>query len=284
MPDAFARLLTSLIEDGSAPRSRFSPRSLVALGSLFDAGVLRQARRGGGLIIEVLDPATLARFYRQRYPSQGVEIEGPPRAVAAAVLRSAKRVGRTDCEPVLLRALRPVDGQRDGAACDLRAVTDQTGAACLILEQGRFWTLKEATIAVVENLECFLHFERLGPPADVALYACGRLSDLALHWLASPELSTCRLLHCGDYDPVGLDEYLRLKARVGDRVRLHVPENLGDLVATYGRPELLRDSAGVLQRLRASGDPAVRQVVRLLDETGCGLEQEVLLIRTPGWG
>jgi len=279
MPDAFARLIESLAEAGSAPRSRFSARALKDLASLFDPGVLQQVRRGGGFIVEVADRETLARFYRQRYPSQGLEIEGPPRAMATAQWRSAKRVGRTDREPVLLRAFHPVACRRDGVSCDLAAATMQTGAACLILEQGRYWALEAATIAVVENLECFLHFERLGLPADAALYASGRLSGLALQWLASAELSTCRLLHCGDYDPVGLDEYLRLKARVGDRARLHVPGNLRALVAKYGRPDLLRDSPQVLQRLRDSGDPAVRQVVRILDETGCGLEQEVLLIR-----
>jgi hypothetical protein len=115
--------------------------------------------------------------------------------------------------------------------------------------------------------------------ADVALYASGRLSDLALQWLGSPELSQCRFIHCGDYDPVGLDEFLRLKAVLGDRARLHVPANLRDLVATYGRPELVRDSQAVLKRLRGSADPDVHSVVEALDETGCGLEQEILLMK-----
>jgi hypothetical protein len=115
-------------------------------------------------------------------------------------------------------------------------------------------------------------------PADVALYASGRLSELALQWLGSPELSQCRFIHCGDYDPVGLDEFLRLKRIVGDRARLHIPANLREFVATYGRPELLCDSAAVLKRLRASIDPDVHSVIEILDETGCGLEQEVLLL------
>jgi len=118
----------------------------------------------------------------------------------------------------------------------------------------------------------------MGVPATVALYACGRLSDLALQWLGSPELSQCLFTHCGDYDPVGLDEFLRLKKVVGDRVRLHIPANLCDLAGTYGRPELLRDSAAVLRRLRGSSDSSVRRVVQILDETGCGLEQEALLL------
>ena len=277
MPDAFARLLRRLMEEGGAPRSQFSARSLKDLQSLFDAGTLSKVRSGGGLVIEVKDQETLATFYRKRYPSDGKVIDGPPRARAVGILRNAKRVGRTNMEPVLVRALNPVVCTRNGVQCDLQAATNQTGAACLILESGQFWSLT-ATFAVVENLECFVHFERMSVAADVALYASGRLSDLALQWLGSPQLSQCQFIHCGDYDPVGLDEFLRLKATVGERARLHVPANLRDLVATYGRPELLRDSKAVLMRLRGVADPDVLRVVEALHETGCGLEQEVLLI------
>ncbi len=281
MPDAFARLLRRLMEDGQMPRSQFAARSLKELRSLFDAGVLSQARSGGGLVIEVRDPETLATFYRKRYPSDGKTLVGPPRALAVGMLRNAKRVSRTNMEPVLVRAINPVLCSRNGVPCDIQEATNQTGAACLILESGRFWSLT-ASIAIVENLECFLHFEKMNVAADIALYASGRLSELALQWLGSPELSRCQFIHCGDYDPVGLDEFLRLKRVVGDRARLHIPANLRELVATYGRPDLLCDSASILKRLRDSADPDVLRVVEILDETGCGLEQEVLLINGDG--
>ena len=277
MPDAFARLLQRLVKEGRAPRSQFSARSLKALQSLFDSGALRQARSGSGLVIEVKDVETLTAFYRKRYPSGGKAVAGPPRARAVGMLRNAKRVGRTNIEPILVRATGPAVCTRAGRQCDLQAATEQTGAACLLLEEGQFWTLK-TDIAIVENLECFLHFERMGVEADVVLYASGRLSDLALRWLGSSELSQSRFVHCGDYDPVGLDKFLRLKAAVGDRAKLHIPQDLKGLLATYGRPELLRDSAAVFRRLRGTTDPDVRQIVDVLDETGCGLEQEVLLL------
>lgn len=276
MPDAFARLICRMMEEERVPRSQFSARSLKNLQSLFDAGALNQARSGGGLVIEVKDPKTLAAFYRQRYPSVGMVIDGPPRARAVGMLRNAKRVGRTNMEPVLVRAINPMFCSRNGVQCDLHAVTNQTGAACLILETGRFWTM-EASIALVENLECFLHFEKLGVAADIALYAAGRLSALVLRWLQSSELTNCRFVHCGDYDPVGLDEFLKVKAAVGDRASLHIPANLKDLILRYGRHEIIRDSEAVMKRLRGTSDPTVLRVVHILNETGCGLEQEALL-------
>jgi len=277
MPDAFARLIRRLQAEGQVARSQFSGHSLKDLRSLFDAGVLTQERSGAGLVVTLRKPEALQGFYLSRYPSAGKAVGGPPRASAVGMLRNAKRTRRTDMEPVLLRTMKPINCSRNDVQTDLQAATNQAGAACLILESGRFWTLT-ASIAVVENLECFLHFEKMRVAADIALYAAGRLSDLALTWLRSPEMSQCRFIHCGDYDPVGLDEFLRLKTGVGERASLYLPANLKDLIAKYGRRKLLRDSEAVLKRLRRTSDPAVRQVLNILDETGCGLEQEVLLI------
>ena len=161
--------------------------------------------------------------------------------------------------------------------CELQSLTKLTGAACLVVESGAVWSFA-AKVAVVENLECFLHFEDMNVPADVALYASGRLSDLVLDWIGSESLARCEFVHCGDYDPVGLDEYLRVKAKVGTRVRLHLPPNLRVMVETYGRSELVADSEGLMRKLRGTTDPDARMVMDILDETGCGLEQEALLI------
>lgn len=280
MPDAFARLLRRIIKDGTIPRSQVSRSSLKRLQSLLDADVIQKVRRGGGFVLELREPESLISFYRGTYPSLDLPEGISPRARSVGTFRSAKRVACTDREPRLMRAIRPLGCSRDGVKCDILAGTLQTGAVCLVIEKNRFWSMSGA-IAVVENLECFLYFERMDVEADAALYTAGRLSDLTLQWLGSLELSGCRFIHCGDYDPVGLDEYLRLKEVVGDRVRMHVPENLSRLISTLGRPELIRNpsSSSLLSRLRASDDADIKRIVKIMDETGRGLEQEALLIR-----
>jgi len=277
MPDAFARLIRKLQSEGRVARSLFSDRSIKALRSLFDAGVLARERSGGGMVVVLKKPEALQAFYLNRYPDAGNVLSDSPRAFAVGTFRNAKRTRRTDMEPALLRAMRPVECIREGREYDLLGTTRLAGAACLILKRGRFWSLA-GRLAIVENLECFLHFEKMSIHADVVLYAAGRLSDLALQWLASESLSECGFVHCGDYDPVGLDEFLRLKRAVGERADMHIPDNLKELVTKYGRPELLAVSTAVLKRIRATSDPSVRQVVSILDDTGCGLEQEVLLM------
>jgi len=113
-----------------------------------------------------------------------------------------------------LRATEPAIATRGTCEVDLFGLSQSAGVACLLLKEDDYWRI-ETDIAIVENLEVFLHFEKLHSRQVVALYAGGRLSSRALNWLASNVMSGALLLHCGDYDPVGLDEFLRLYNRVG---------------------------------------------------------------------
>lgn len=277
MSDGLRTALDQLLTDGHCALSQLSARTQQALAPLFDAGVLVRRRRGRGAIVEAVRQEAVRTFRDSRYPPDGADIAGPPRAVAVARWRNAKRARRTTSEPVLIRALQTICAERGSARVDLRDLTRLTGSACLLLDDGSPWTIA-GTLAIVENLECFLHFERLGVPADGALYAGGRLSDRALTWLASEPMGACRFIHCGDYDPTGLAEYLRLRERLGARARLHVPDGLEGLLATYGNADLLRKSTQLLARLRSSGEPLVSRIVTAMDNAGCGLEQEVLLL------
>ena len=51
-----------------------------------------------------------------------------------------------------------------------------------------------------------------------------------------------------------------------------------ELIAKYGRNKLLHDSAAILQRLRGTDDESVRKLIDILQSTGCGMEQEALLL------
>jgi len=229
------------------------------------------------MVVEVRGEETVKRYRDVRFPRAEVLPDVPPRARSVGLYRDSKRAAQTSAEPVLLRAFSPAEASDGCVVVDIAEMTQLTGAACLLVGRGPVWRLAER-VAVVENLECFLHFERLGATADVALYAGGRLSERVLDWLACGEMRDCRYVHCGDYDPVGLSEFVRLSKRVGDRVQLFLPPDLEHLLRTYGKRKLLEASAPVLANLRACGVEAVMRTVALLDETGCGLEQEALLL------
>jgi len=91
-------------------------------------------------------------------------------------------------------------------------------------------------------------------------------------------MTGARIVHFPDYDPVGMDEYLRFKQACPERTELFRPPSLKDLFPRYGKAQLLHDNKAILARLRKSHDSDVRYVVGLMDRFGVGLEQEVLLI------
>jgi hypothetical protein len=88
---------------------------------------------------------------------------------------------------------------------------------------------------------------------------------------------TTQWVHLGDYDPVGLSEYLRVAKACPGRVTLWVPPGLENLVARYGKGLLMEASSNVWAKVRQSEDADVRRVVAVLDRHAKGLEHEILL-------
>ncbi len=279
--DQLAGHLLRLLEKGSLPAGSLTARHRVRLQGLLDAGALTDVRQGAGRRVVLQDKKALQSFIQALYPrglTGGPAGDLLPHSLAVAHRRDAKKARRGAAEAVLLRGFGQAVLSAGDEVLAVAHWTSKAGAAALLLnDRTPAWGAK-GTVAVVENQEVFLHFEKLALPADLVLYAGGRLSGRVLDWLASPPMSACPIVHCGDYDPVGLDEYLRLSGACPGRARLHQPADLAGLFARYGKRELVEKGQAVLRRLRKSADPDVQAVVALMDRYGAGLEQEALLI------
>jgi len=280
--DSLAKQLSKLIAGGALPLSTFSQRNLELLRSLIETNVLEIVRSGGGQQIRVLRPDALQDFVQARYPSglHGIEDDSlTPRARAVANRRDAKRTRRTDAEPVMVRGFGEAKlFCKEETVLPIVELTQLAGVtAFLLTDEPPVWEFS-GTIVTVENLECFLHIEQIIPEVQLAIYAAGRLSERVLHWLASPEISNCQVWHFGDYDPVGLDEYLRLNRIRPNHTELYIPPDLEKRIKMFGKRQLLEDNTAILSRLRKEENSTVRFVVELLDRYGMGLEQESLLI------
>jgi hypothetical protein len=147
----------------------------------------------------------------------------------------------------------------------------------LVFPSGRAAWQLSGVLALVENFELFMHVERVVPGIDAALWTAGRVDQRVLDWIGA--MPACRVLHAGDYDPVGLDEYLRTRqALPAGRASLFIPDNLEQLLIRYGTTDLLTKSVAVLERVRREAPPEVREVLALMDRHHRALEQEALLI------
>jgi hypothetical protein len=281
--DPLADRLETLLAKGSIVGSELSKAMRAGLATLFHIGVLTEIKAGGGKRVVLKDKEALRAWIRTTYPSglSGTSTTLPSRAESVANYANSKRGRPTITRPVYLRGfgsavLRSTRGSLPlgemtrtfklaGVLVDLDVLVDSTDPCFL-----------DGTIALVENLELFLHIEHVVAHAAVALYAAGRLDQRLLDWIA--RMPAVSVVHVGDFDPVGLDEYLRVRAAVGGRATLFVPDRLAEYVQRFGQRALLHKSAAVLERIRKAHDPAVQAVLAVLDAHGKGLEQEALLL------
>ncbi|WP_259203710.1 DUF7281 domain-containing protein [Salinibacter ruber] len=247
--------------------------------------MLTVEREGGGRRLVVQNREMVQRFAEKEYPAgldaarEADEAERLPASDAALHFRDAKR-GSAGGEVVLFRGRPGVKITRNGTPVPIGELTQSAGVGAALLGSDTTLTVDLAadrSLAIVENQEAFLRFEELGTAAELACFAGGRLSGQVLEWLGSLERASGQIIHCPDYDPVGLSEFQRLRDACGDAVQLFWPDELEPMIKTYGKAALYRDSAELLDRLSGSSHPEVQKLLALLKRHGQGLEQEVLL-------
>jgi hypothetical protein len=279
--DSQAKILIELLKTGSVAASRLGRRHRTLLRPLFAGGVLREQRSGAGICVSVTRPETLATFIRQQFPAAfDLELPAlPARAAAILQRRDAKAARCGGREPVFIRGRAGATLTHGDTVLQVAELTDRAGCTALTLDDVTFWSCT-STVAIIENEEVFCYFEIHPIDADIAVLAHGCMSERLLRWLAHPAMAGATYVHCGDYDPVGLSEYLRLRDACPGRVQLFVPNDLAGLMRRFGKNDLLDNehAKASLRRLRGSDDASVRGVVALIDELGVGLEQESLVV------
>ena len=276
--DALADRLQQLLEDGSIIGSLLSRPMRKRLEALFWAKALVEVKAGGGKRVEVANRDALLEWVGSNYPSglDGHEPGLPPRAAAVADYRDSKAGQPLAARPVFMRGFGGAVLRRPGGEFPLAELTAAHGLAGVLVEAAAPWQV-EGVLGLVENFEMFMHAESVIPALDAVLWTAGRFSQHRLDWIAAmPEVE---VIHLGDYDPVGLDEYLRVRrAMPKGRTRLFVPDDFEERLVRFGNSDLLVASAAILQRVRATAPREVRAVLEVMDRHGKALEQEGLLI------
>ena len=270
--DPLARIILALEAGDNVPYSSMSVFVRKRARSLFDTGALAVERKGGGHIVVVKNAAALYGFIAAMYPGGliATDVEGEGNRTRGVRLHGdSKKTGNMELEVVVFRAAFPappfLTGRHDGLALGSFILTKNAGASFT----GR--------VATVENHEQFALYDWATNGFDVVILTSGRASNRLLEWFACDSMKGAQYTHFGDYDPVGLDEFARMYAKLGERVSLFVPDNLEALFA-HKRLKLVTDSGKLLFRLSALRHPDIDLVIRLIREHGGGLEQESLMI------
>jgi len=285
-----ARVLQQLLEGGRMSASQVSHAIATELRPLLDSRAVHLVRAGAGRTYTVANREAVESFARARFPSgltqlAGTELSNRERGVME--VRDSKRTRGVGYEYALLRLAPGVelvrtDGpvQQQRAALPVSASTDWAVAVILDDQIGGTWRLSQpgGHVAAVENLDTFTRVRLEDIGVSAALFADGRMSARQIGLLVTLAAAGHPVLHVGDYDPVGLEEYLRLKELIPG-VSLYTPDDLDALFKRHSTPSILKKprNRAALARLRAiTTDPSVCRVVGLIDaENGC-LEQEVI--------
>lgn len=271
--------ITHLLEQGAMPRSACSGSFLRTLKPLLDAGVVAEERSGAGRRLVVRDAAALQDFSRRHFPDTPVSADLSSRAAGVARFRDSKTFASDTPEIVSVRAWSAKALLYKGQPAHAASATAQHGVFSFLLSAAEEYQL-QGPCALAENPAAFTQFHRFQLPVGLVIYGHGRASNRLLDWLSTMTSQDFQLLHLPDYDPTGLTEFERLRSRLGNRVRLHLPQDLHQQFARFSNRNLLKklNSQSMLANLRRTASPEVRQVVALIDRHNAGLEQEALLL------
>lgn len=273
--------LAALLEQGSLSKSACGGALLKILKPLLDSDVVAEERSGAGRRLVIRDASALRAFFVSRFPDIAISDETPARVAGVARFRDSKALAGDTPDIVLLRAWSDTALWCGGVPVLAASATKAHGLFSFVLVPGSRYELR-APCALVENPAMLLAFERLGLTSTIpiALYAGGRVSGRVLRWLASISDPGFHLTHFPDYDPVGLSEFVRVRAALGDRATLHLPAGLSEAFSRFANKDLLRREASqaLLPALRTNRSPEVRTVLNLIELHNAGLEQESLLI------
>ncbi|MEZ5592743.1 MAG: hypothetical protein R3F53_19395 [Gammaproteobacteria bacterium] len=240
---------------------------------------------GRGVVYKIVQSAIIERHWRDLTPIEPTALASdlPNRASNIAMSRSSKsaRHGHAVCYLLLKAGPGPVSWQNDaGHRLDLRQATDQLGAAALAVHRHNNWTTGGA-LWLVENQALFDRLDWLPGGANTSItYYSGQLSNGLLEWLAERPRAA-PLWFFPDYDSVGLQNYARLKARLGATVRLWLMPDWETRLIRYGNRDLWPTTARdlpILQEQQATLalEPEVLRLLQAMQRHGRVLEQEAI--------
>lgn len=252
-----------LLKEGSIAHSHLplSVERSPAFDQLMEAGIIGWFRRGSRSTLRLLERELFRQYIAQHYPDYEAGGQGASKAQRDQGSKASAKAGP---KVVLLRGQGTIWLNEAEHKVELGLPTDHFG--CFAAVRPRIRT--PMPCCIVENLDCFLRAEEVLGPDMVFIHPYGRLGKDSL-----PGLEVETLWHFCDYDFVGLDDYLNLKA-LYPQAQLYVPEDLESLWQKYARP--LNAGSVPRRQVLASELPEVERVLRLLSTTQRFLEQQLL--------
>lgn len=266
----------------SLPASQFTAAQRSALDRFArQTGAVSCQRQGRGEVYRICD--------RQRFElhlsalSPQVEMQAtddlPLRAQHIAHARDSKaRNHQHECYYPLLKAVGDnVRWRQDQHQSELplSQLTRDFGAASLCLESGDTWQSGQA-LWLVENQALFDHTDWLPTGTQASLlYYGGQLDGRLLAWLSRRPRASCIVLF-PDYDGVGLSNFARLYAQLGEACECWLMPDWQSKLARYGSQRLWQDTFREFTSAVAQLPDYLGPLTEQMRQSGQALEQEAV--------
>lgn len=274
--------LLKLHDKHELPASQFSASQRSILDRFArQTGAVSCQRQGRGETYRVVNPVLFDTHLTALSPGLRDAGEGhvPLRAQHIANARDSKaKSHRHEHYYLLLKAVGEGVLWREasrGIDLLLDQVTRDFGAAALAIDASDAW-LTMTDLWLVENQALFDRTDWLpaGTTGTVAYYS-GQLNGRLLNWLASRPRAS-QVIHFPDYDGVGMANFTRLHAVLGDACRFWLMPDWSDKLDRYGSSQLWRDT---LHHFTGASPQLPSYVIPLTErmrQSGRALEQEAV--------
>ncbi|HAS8449310.1 TPA: hypothetical protein I7726_04650 [Vibrio vulnificus] len=250
---------------------------------------VRMTPSGRGVAYRIEDLVVVTVTLQQLSPHQDLPLSIPPRAANIASTRSSKQGRIThDVTHVFIKTRgQPNWSDGDRPTEQLQRVSEEFGVAALEIGGDKNHSLySKHPIWLVENQELFdrLNWLPTSEPTSVIWYR-GQLHNKLIDWLAAPQRSPFIYLFA-DYDGVGLNNYRRLKERLGERVTFWLMPNWRTLLTRYGQNKLWIDTAREFESFERNAGQWLEQenelkaLIQAMKRQGLALEQEVVWLNS----
>ncbi|MBJ6945813.1 hypothetical protein JG666_00660 [Vibrio cholerae] len=250
---------------------------------------VRMTPSGRGVAYRIEDLAVVTVTLQQLSPHQDLPLSIPPRAANIASTRSSKQGRIThDVTHVFIKTqAQPNWSDGDRPTEQLQRASEEFGVAALEIGGDKNHTLySKHPIWLVENQELFDRLDWLPTwePTSVIWYR-GQLHNKLIDWLAAPQRSPFIYLFA-DYDGVGLNNYRRLKERLGERAIFWLMPNWRTLLTRYGQNKLWIDTARDFESFERNAgqwlaqENELKALIQAMKSQGLALEQEVVWLNS----
>ena len=272
-------VLRALLEGVEVRTSRLSPKTRRDLRELLDLGVVSTERSGRAHVMLVKHHDALRAFAERNYPSliYGSTPGLSPRAEAVEARRNSKAGRKLEATPLMLRGFHGATLTQGDKHIDVAHATQAGDISAFVLsDNAPHWDFN-GVLTLVENQEVFLHLEKAFAPTELILWYHGVLPERVIKWVHT--ISAKEIYFSGDFDPMGFDNYCRLRRGGKRRIPMLVPEFFEDCLRKHGASHLLQPERSKNTWTQVRSDPPT-ELIPLIEEMfhqHKALEEEVLL-------